>query len=93
MTADTRLKRMTDPHATEAALERLLNVRTNSGRLLTTNEQERIHGALQALQFVLEQQSYLMTWIDRHEGTIRAHHARTKSSPCGCGVCGIAKTA
>jgi hypothetical protein len=77
---------MSDQHTIKDALERLLNVNTNSGRLLTQNEEERIQGALQALQFVLGQQSYLMAWIDRYEGTIRAHHAK-KSDSCGCGVC------
>jgi hypothetical protein len=78
---------MTDPHTTKDALERLLNVRTNSGRLLTDNEEERIQGALQALQFVPDQQSSLIAWIERYEGIIRAHHAKAKSDGCGCGVC------
>ncbi len=81
---------MTDPRTTKAALERLLNVKTNSGALLSEVEEERLQGALQALQFVLEQQSYLMTWIERDEGTIRAHHRKTKTDPCGCGVCRVA---
>lgn len=82
---------MTDQHTIKDALERLLNVNTNSGRLLTQNEEERIQGALQALQFVLGQQSYLTTWIERYEGTIRAHHAKAKSDPCGWGVCAVGK--
>ena len=74
---------MTSPQTTQYVRDRLLNIRMNSGRLLTNNEKERVHGALQALQFVVEQQSYLVPWIEQFEGIIRAHHAKTKSDPCG----------
>ena len=80
---------MTDLRTTNDALERLLNVKTNPGALLSEVEEERIQGALQALQFVLGQQSYLITWIERYEGAIRADHAKTKVNPCTCEVCRV----